>query len=137
MTTIVEPDAPPFVAYLDASAALKLLLDEVETEAMRAFLDRPIVPVSSDLLETELRRTAHRAQVDQAGVTAVLDGLNLIPLDRHAFRAAGLLPHRTLRSLDALHLAAALDVEAHAIVTYDERMAEAALELGLAVIAPA
>lgn len=136
MTTIIEPDASPLTVYLDASAAVKLILVEAERDAMRAFLDGPVIPVSSDLLETELRRTANRAGIDQQHVTHVLDGINLTPVDRATFRGAGLLPHPTLRSLDALHLTAALDVDAHAIVTYDERMAEAALGLGLAVIAP-
>ena len=44
-----------------------------------------------------------------------------------------------LRSLDALHLAAALDLgdDLDGIITYDERLASAAAALGIAVIAPA
>jgi predicted nucleic acid-binding protein len=44
-----------------------------------------------------------------------------------------------LRSLDAIHLAAAqLTAPAlHAVVTYDQHMAEAAAALGFAVTAPA
>jgi len=44
----------------------------------------------------------------------------------------------TLRSVDALHLATALEVgdELDGLVTYDARMAAAAKTLGLAVLAP-
>jgi len=136
LSTIIEPDTSPLAVYLDASAAAKLISTEAESGAIREFLSGPVIPVSSDLLETEMRRAAHRAGADQALVTAVLDRIHLTPIDRGLFRGAGLLPHPTLRSLDGLHLTAALDIEANAIVTYDERMAEAALGLGLAVVTP-
>jgi predicted nucleic acid-binding protein len=44
----------------------------------------------------------------------------------------------TLRSLDALHLASALEVrdELDGLVTYDDRMAVSGRELGLVVLAP-
>jgi len=53
-------------------------------------------------------------------------------------RAATLAPNVQLRSLDAIHLAAAQVVGAdlRALVTYDLRMAEAAQNLGLAVERP-
>jgi predicted nucleic acid-binding protein len=51
---------------------------------------------------------------------------------------AALLDPATLRSLDALHLATALEVgeELSGIVTYDSRMAEAARSFDLTVLAP-
>jgi predicted nucleic acid-binding protein len=53
-------------------------------------------------------------------------------------RAAALLPHE-LRTLDAIHVATALRLEGElgALVTYDERMADAARGLGIRVVAPA
>lgn len=45
-------------------------------------------------------------------------------------------PHVGLRSLDALHLAGALSIEASALLTYDVTLAEAARAHGLEVIAP-
>ncbi len=53
------------------------------------------------------------------------------------FREAGLLPGERLRSLDALHLAAAVRIGVDRLLTYDARMGTAARELGLAVLAPA
>jgi len=137
MTAVVEPDAVPLIVYVDTSSAVKLLRLERESAAMAAFLDRAdVIPVSSDLLETELRRSAWRHGVPQSYAQAALSGIHLTPIDRALFRGAGLLAHPALRSLDALHLTAALEVEAQAILTYDERMAEAAIELGLAVVRP-
>ena len=51
---------------------------------------------------------------------------------------AALLDPVTLRSLNALHLATALEIgeELHGIVTYDGRMAVAATSFDLAVLAP-
>jgi predicted nucleic acid-binding protein len=69
-------------------------------------------------------------------ITAILDGVTLTPLTRDQFREAGLYPQTGLRSLDALHLAGALGVDASALVTYDVRLAEAARAHGMQVVAP-
>ena len=64
-------------------------------------------------------------------------GLRLVALDEGLLEAAALLP-APVRTLDAIHLAAArsLGAELAALVTYDERMARAARELGLEVVSP-
>lgn len=92
--------------------------------------------VSSDLLETELRRIALREGRDQAKVSQILDGVSLAALDRAIYRSAGLLPMPYLRTLDALHLEAAIRLDVDAVLTYDRRLGEAARTAGLAVIAP-
>lgn len=131
------PSAAP-VVYLDTSAAVTLLSTEAKSDAVRTYLDsepRPAL-VSSDLLETELRRIGIRHGIDQLLISAVLDGVSLTTLDREHYRDAGRYPQPDLRSLDALHLAGALGVEADAILTYDVRLAAAARAHGLSVIAP-
>ncbi len=62
--------------------------------------------------------------------------MDIYSLTDALYRQAGLLPGANLRSLDALHLAAAVALGVDAILTYDLRMAEAAGELGVPVIAP-
>jgi uncharacterized protein len=64
--------------------------------------------------------------------------VNLIRLDDALLDAAGLLEPRIIRSLDAIHLAAAQLVfdELEAIVTYDRRLAEGAALMGFPVAAP-
>ncbi len=126
--------------YLDTSAAAKLLVEETESDALVGFLEGAVesgdVVGSSRLLETELRRLAIRLAIPQEHVTLVLERLDLLVPDDEVYRAAGLLPGSTLRSLDALHVAAALRWGTDAVVTYDERQALAARAVGLEVVAP-
>lgn len=125
------------VVYVDTSALGALLIDQPESPALLEWLDRtPAVLVSSDLLETELRRLAVREGLEQSEVTRILDGIGLAALDRAVYRSAGFLPMPYLRTLDALHLEAAMRLDAVAILTYDRRLSEAARSAGLDVIAP-
>lgn len=124
--------------YLDTSAAAKLLVEEAESDALvRELRRRRDDLVACLLLETELRRLVSREPaLTQQAVTELLCGVDLHELPPTLFVEAGLLPGASLRSLDALHLAAAIRLEVSAVVTYDQRMAESATELGLEVLAP-
>lgn len=125
------------VVYVDTSALAALLKPEPESESLERWLDDTSATlVSSDLLETELRRVAVRDGLSQTDVTALLDGVALAALDRAVFRNAGFLPMEMLRTLDALHLEAAIRLDADAMLTYDHRLALAAEAAGLTVIAP-
>jgi predicted nucleic acid-binding protein len=125
------------VVYVDTSALAALLIEQAESPAVLDWLDRtPDNLVSSDLLETELRRLAVRECLEQSDVTRILEGVSLAALDRAVYRSAGFLPMRYLRTLDALHLEAAVRLDASAVLTYDRRLGEAARSVGLEVIAP-
>ncbi len=120
------------IVYVETSAAAKLLLHEAESPRLREHLDALTdPPVSCLLLETELRRLAPRHDVPQSAVTAVLERFVLVDVDRTVFREAGLLPGRNLRSLDALHVAAALQCDADVMISYDDRQIAAAEAAGL------
>ncbi len=124
--------------YLDTSAAVKLLVAEAESDALVDELRREqSTLVACLLLETELRRVVAREPVlTQQAVTQLLRGVDLYELPPPLFAEAGLLPGAGLRSLDALHLAAAIRLEVESVITYDVRMVEAATSLGLDVLAP-
>ena len=125
------------VVYVDTSALGALLVERLESDALESWLDQTSdMLVSSDLLEVELRRLAVREGVDQADVTRLLDGVSLAALDRAVYRSAGLLPMPYLRTLDALHLEAAMRLDAAAVLTYDRRLSKAARSVGLRVVAP-
>lgn len=125
------------LVYADTSALGALLIPQAETQALLDWLDHgPARLVSSDLLETELRRMAVREGRDQAKVSAILDGVSLAALDRATYRSAGFLPMPYLRTLDALHLEAAIRLDVDAVLTYDRRLGESAKDAGLDVIAP-
>ena len=125
--------------YLDTSAALKLLVEEPESVALADELRRRGAElVACLLLETELRRVvAREPALTQHAVSELLRGVDLYELPPPLFAEAGLLPGAHLRSLDALHLAAAVRLEVEAVITYDARMSEAATSLGMTVLAPA
>ena len=131
--------------YTDASALVKLVRDEPESDALRAFLaDADIV--SSELVLTEVPRAIRRAAardprlaldvlMDRAG--EALDGVALLPLERALLLAAGAFAEPALRALDAIHVAAAVDLAPlDGFVTYDERQAAAARLAGLRTVSP-
>lgn len=126
--------------YLDTSAAVKLVIAERGSTALRRWLEsRDDQIVSSDLLRTELLRATRRAAPEQmVQARAVLDSLILVTLSTAVCERAAMLEPDLLRSLDALHLAAALEIgdELDAVVTYDQRLAESAQALGISVVAP-
>lgn len=126
------------VVYLDTSAFVKTVVDEPQSERLEAWLRGRPQRASSALVRTEAVRALRRhgeAAVQQA--RRRLTGLDLIRLDDRVLDAAADLPS-SVRSLDAIHLATAqlLGAELAALVTYDERMARAAGELGFTVAAP-
>jgi predicted nucleic acid-binding protein len=128
------------ISYLDTSAAMKLLVEEAESEALVARLESPERDrrlVASWLLHTELHCAANRHPNDIAleALNGMLDIVSLIDLTRGDLLTAGTLPG--LRSNDAMHLAVALRVGAEEMFTYDVELAAAASAAGLAVIQPA
>jgi predicted nucleic acid-binding protein len=126
------------IAYIDTSAAAKFLVEESESLALEQWeLEPENIMVSSDLLVTGLGRMSVRNPLITSEITAeVLNMINVEPITRNDFRFAGNLQGKHLRSLDALHLQMAFSLGADAIVTYDDRLADAAREAGLQVIQP-
>jgi len=127
--------------YLDTSALTKLLVAEPESQALRAYLDE----ISTDTLftaaltRTELVRVARRlGAAATAQARTLLDGLASVNLTVTLLDAAANLDP-PLRSLDAIHLAAAgrAGTDLRTLITYDTRMAGAAEALAMPVAAPA
>ncbi len=125
--------------YVDSSALVKLIVDEPETDALRRHIASAGPLASSILATVEVSRAVARvAPASMAEVAAVLQALNVMAFDaRIAARAAALGP-ASLRALDAIHLATALELrdELTAFISYDERLLAAARDLGLPVVAP-
>ena len=125
------------IAYLDTSAAMKLLVEEVESVALVETLRHGEWSLAASwLLHTELHCAAgrHPAVIVADLVTLVLDTVTLVDLTRGDLLSAG--THAPLRSHDAIHLATALRVGADVVITYDEELAQAARAAGLRVLAP-
>jgi uncharacterized protein len=126
--------------YVDTSAAAKLVVKEAESTALRQWLlEGARELVSSDLTRTELLRAVRRTAPDQAVLARrVLEELTLITVATSTFETAAHLDPALLRTLDALHLSSALELvdELEGLVTYDDRMADAARAHGITVFAP-
>jgi uncharacterized protein len=126
--------------YLDSSALVKLVVREAESDALVSHLTFYPERVSCALARVEVARAVH-AHGAPALVRArgLLERIGLLRLDDTLLDAAGALAGSTLRSLDAIHLAAAQTIgsELTEVITYDRRMAQAAVAHGLPVSAPA
>ena len=127
-------------AYFDASALVKLVLAEDESDALRRFVDtQELRTVSCELARVEIvrvvRRGAPRAMVE---ARALIDELQVIEVTNAMLDLAGNIDPPHLRTIDAIHLAAAstLERDLQAIVTYDRRMQTGAAMLGLPVESP-
>lgn len=127
--------------YLDSSALMKLVRQEEESAALGEWLaghtEEPVV--SSELGRVEVLRAARRVgNLVVAEARAVVDELDLVPLDRAVQDVACDIGDPLLRSLDALHLASALllGTELTTFVSYDHRLTDAARAAGLVVATP-
>ena len=126
--------------YVDTSAAAKLVLRERGSAAMRRWAETHDAEFcSSDVLRVELQRAVRRTAPEfQARARSVLDTMLLTALSTEMYERAARVGPPHLRSLDALHLVAAMELgdDLAGIVTYDARLAEAAEGLGIPVVSP-
>jgi predicted nucleic acid-binding protein len=125
--------------YLDSSAIVKLAVREPESVALRRYLRRRRPLVSSALARTEVLRALLPAGDDAvAAGRKVLTRLDLVRINNRVLDAAATLLAAEVRSLDAIHLATAkhLGEDLGALITYDDRMAEAAKQSGYRVVMP-
>lgn len=118
---------------------MKLVIEEQESQALADHLrDRPTLATSRLALVEVARATALAnpgAEVQRA-TGRLLDACVLVDLGHELLRAAARLTSRTVRTLDAIHLASALRVDADEFLAYDRPMLAAAIQLGLVASHP-
>jgi predicted nucleic acid-binding protein len=126
--------------YLDTSALGRIVLDEPDSAAIGAALAEYEAVVSSRLLRIELHRVGLRTGIAREEIETWLAGVSLVPMDDAILSAAEAVSPASVATLDAIHLATALQLAAKGhvalIMTFDARLAEGARQHGLAVIAP-
>lgn len=130
---------------MDSSALVKLVRDELQSSALRAFLVGADL-VSCELVLTEIPRAIRRAAAQDPGLAykvlleragELLGALGLVALDRGLLEAAGALDEPSLRALDAIHVCAAVSTSPiDAFVSYDERQSASARLAGLRTVSP-
>lgn len=126
--------------YIDTSALLKLIKPEAGSEAVAAFLHEETELVSSALLAVEARRGALRNAPEKLPrLDILLTRIDMVEISAPIIESASRLPDPLLRSLDAIHLATALLIreEIDVLLTYDERLTEAARAHRITTAAPA
>lgn len=127
------------MVYLDSSALVKLVVAEAESQALRRYLRGEPGRASCVLARVEVPRAVRpHGAAAVARARQLMRRLDLVRLDDELLDDAAALDSGILRSLDAIHLAAAVTLgeELSALVTYDDRMAAAARLLGVTVRAP-
>ena len=127
------------VAYVDASALVKLVIHEPESPAMLNWYVESEELATSRIGIIETRRAARRHVHDPIRLDSVLRSLVTLELDDIVAAEAARTEPAALRTLDAVHVATALELGEMlgAFVTYDDRLAEAARAAGLPVVRPA
>ena len=130
---------PGSLLYLDSSAIVKLVVPEPETKALLSIVRSWPEHVSSVVARIEVERVA---RVIGGGAIrrsrTVLSRIGLMELDNEVIETAAALAPQALRTLDAIHLSAALSLgqDLGAVCAYDERLATAAKSKGMDVVAP-
>lgn len=122
--------------YLDTSAAMKLLVEEPESDALATWIHQsnPRL-VASRLLYTELHCAAFRQGIEYEPVRQVLDRVSLLTIHDGILMRAG-QGRSGLRSAVAIHLFSALDAGMQEMLVYDGELADAARGMGLAISQP-
>lgn len=125
--------------YLDSSALVKLVIEEPESMSLRRYLRRRRPLVSSALARTEVvRAVLLEGDAGLARAREVLSSVDLVRVNDRVLNAAGELQPTGVRSLDAIHLATAqqLGADLGRLVSYDDRMLDAAHALHLRTHSP-
>ena len=126
--------------YVDTSALLKRVFIEDESSEVRAILRARNASgdliASSELSWVEVARALLRAGVHDVGpeLGVACAGIALQPLTSIVMNRARAIGPASLRSLDAIHLAAAVGLGAVEMLTFDRRLAEAAGAVGVTAI---
>lgn len=126
--------------YLDTSALVKLVIEEPESSALEHWLLLQEAP-RRDQRDRPCRAAAVCRRLTPESVAPaqlLLADLPIIPLDGWLVDVAETIGPPELRTLDALHLAAAFSAGdlLTAFVTYGKRLRDAALLTNLPVVTP-
>lgn len=130
--------------YFDSSALIKRVVAEDESDDLVDFLDARYeqgdVLASSSLAWVEVSRVvlARVRKPADAGelIDGAMSGIDERQMTAEVVSIARRIEPLVLRSLDALHLATAVLIDADLVVTYDERLADACRRNALAVASP-
>jgi predicted nucleic acid-binding protein len=129
--------------YLDTSALAKVFIAETESGDLRQWLaeqNGPVRLVSSTLLAVELTRLLSLVNPAMLGPAEsfLSTDVDLVQITPPLLADATRVPPPRLRTLDAIHLATALDLKGSldVVLSYDKLLVEAVGASGLAAVSP-
>ncbi|AEH11430.1 MULTISPECIES: type II toxin-antitoxin system VapC family toxin [Protofrankia] len=133
----------PTRVYLDTSALAKLFIAEKETPDLRQWFADQVEPlrlVSSTLLAVELTRLLNLVNPTMLGPAEsfLSADVDLVEITPPLLGDAARVPPPRLRTLDAIHLATALDLRdsLDVVLSYDKLLVEAVHASGLPAASP-
>lgn len=118
---------------------MKLVIEEAESAALERHLARGPVLATSRIALVEVPRAtslANPAPEVKGEAERLLASCMLIDVTDGLLRTAAGLASATVRTLDAIHLASALRIDADELVAYDRRLLAAGAERGLVAASP-
>ena len=129
--------------YVDSSAIVKLIWSEAESSALAEFVlsdersAKTLITSAVSRIEA-LRATRRRDGSLLSRAREVLETFSEFEITEGIMETAAMVGSPNLRTLDAIHLATAMENASgmRALITYDTRLAQAARELGLPVASP-
>lgn len=127
--------------YFDTSAIMRLIMPHDWTESLAAYLaglaNLPWVTSVIGVVETHRSLAREGASEEEFAIgDRYLAEFRKVGVTDNVVRSAIALPSRTLKSLDAVHVASALEAGAFVLVTYDKAMIKAARTAGLRTASP-
>ena len=129
--------------YVDSSAIVKLIWAEAESAALAEFVlfdERAAKTlITSAVSRTEVLRATRRRDESLLGrARQVLETFSEFEITDSIVETAAIVGSAHLRTLDAIHLATAMENASgmRALITYDTRLAQAAREVGLPFASP-
>jgi predicted nucleic acid-binding protein len=127
------------LVYADSSALVKLVIEETESAALQRHLEDDPLLATSRIAVVEVSRAtalANPSQEVREEVDRLFASCLLVAVSEQLLRAARKLASASVRTLDAIHLASALRVEADELLAYDRRLLDGAVEQGLTTASP-
>lgn len=136
------------ITYVDTSSLIKLVIEEVGSERVELIWDSADALASVTLVVVEGRSAlaaarrggrldARQHQRARREFNALVDALLIVEITEELVAdAADLAESQALRGYDAVHLAAALTIEAAILTSADTALCDAAQRCGLHVANP-
>ncbi|MGH3320790.1 MAG: PIN domain-containing protein [Streptosporangiaceae bacterium] len=124
------------IVVLDASAAVKLVLDENRSDQVRRLWDERLTMTAPSVVAAEVaaairaasrdgRITEPAARLAQQSWASLIEDIDMLAFDQTlADRARGLAATRTVRGMDAIYLAVAVrlaEVNSTGLLSFDVR----------------